>query len=133
MGMQDMDTQDKGVARTAIQLPGAPRLRFGLSPSKFSYSFIVCKDETNPADCSALSNAEFLIANFCRFTGYSERTYSARSTSIKTHRRPIFAPGMRPRFVRVRTSSGCICRNAAASRRLSVFTFYGRIPVSIKL
>ena len=39
---------------------------------------------------------------------------------MNTQRRPVFAPGISPRLARVRTSSGCICRKAAASSRVSV-------------
>jgi hypothetical protein len=177
-------------------------LSFGLSFNNLLYSSIVRIDAVAPPDRSALSGREFLGGSACRLSGYSDRTNSARSSSIKTHRRPIFfvwpgsscpctrpapanqrrgdfdsPPGLRPlrlpvairagneaayfdtgtwqrrrgsldresgRRVRVtpltrrfrpnagcvngptneeyvRTSSGCMCRNAAASRRFNVF------------
>ncbi len=79
------------------------------------------RDADVAKDSIALSKAALPIGSACRFFGYSERTNSARSSSINTHRRPIFAPGMTPRFARIRTSSGCMCRNAAAAFRSSVF------------
>lgn len=46
--------------------------------------------------------------------------YSTRSSRIKTHRLPSFAPGNRPDLARRRTSSACILRKLAASVSESV-------------
>lgn len=40
---------------------------------------------------------------------------------MNTQRRPVFAPGMRPRLARLRSSSGCIFKNSAASSNVMVF------------
>jgi len=100
-------------------------LGFGFSNSSYSS----CVRSTR----SVVFSVKSLTESACHLTGYCERMNSARSTSIKTQHRPILAPGTMPRFARVRTSSGCMCRNAAASRRLNVFMCLVllRLPVPV--